>query len=152
MQNLAQERYHGTLEQFLDRQTWLDDADSLVNLVATSSVATATMASTSVSTATTTISSATTSVATTTTATSVATATASTATATTSITAWPGLVDLDLLPVQSVTVQLSDGCAGVLFPVEGDEGESLAGVVNIDHLAADLKLGLQGNIVSEAIL
>ena len=54
-----------------------------------------------------------------------------------------GLVDLDLLAIQSNSVHFTDGSLGRVLVVEGDEGIALASVVDISHLAKLLKLGLK---------
>ena len=68
--------------------------------------------------------------------------TSSTSTTATSLTGL-GLVDLDLLAIESHPVHLADRRVGGLLLVEGYEGIALAGVVDVRHCAELLELGLK---------
>ena len=52
------------------------------------------------------------------------------------------LVDLDLLAIEGHSVHLADRRVGRLLLVEGDEGITLAGVVDVRHSSKLLELGL----------
>ena len=57
-----------------------------------------------------------------------------------------GLVDLDLLAIEGHPIHLADRRVGGLLLVEGHEGITLAGVVDVRHSSELLELGLFGKI------
>jgi hypothetical protein len=56
------------------------------------------------------------------------------------------LAYLDLLGAKGLTVHGHGGSLGVLLAIEGDEGETLAGVVHVGHHPKLLKLILAGKL------
>ena len=66
----------------------------------------------------------------------------------------PGLVDLDLLAQHGGTIELPGCGLRVFLAAEGDEGEALARVVDVGHLAELLELALQlaiGRVLVDAV-
>jgi len=73
-----------------------------------------------------------------------ATAPAAAATAATTVAPGLGFVHLDLLTVHAGAIHLLGGGGGLILPREGDEGVTLAGVVDVGHGPELVELGRDG--------
>merc|ERR1740129_2697761 len=80
----------------------------------------------------------------------ISTASASSTISSTSVTStslstllWSGLVHLDLLPVNGLSVHFLGCSLGIFLAVEGHKCKALAGVVDIGHHAELFKFGLK---------